>query len=653
MRHAAGPRLLFVAGLWLVAGLLFMRSAAMLAPDTWLTSIFVPAPGHIGALLLHDSALPRLLVCLLCGACLGLSGVLFQSVLRNPLAEPATLGVFAGAQVALTAGKLWAPGLLAIAGTWSIAFAGAALAMIAVLALAARRKLTPTALILAGLVVTIYLGGINAMLALFHHDVLTDLFLWQTGSMQQNDWSGVAGLLPLLMLAAALAWLLSRPIRILSLGDDSAAALGVPVVVTRLAAIAIAVLLAAGVAASVGVVAFIGLIGPLLARLSGGGARLPLWSALYGAGLLALADQTAQVLPFGPTLPTGTLTAALGAPLLLVMMRRLPPAPLSMRDSALSVRVIPRPGIVLLVLTAFLAASIVVSLTVGRIPSGWHWGDITALDYLPWRLPRTLAALSAGAAFGIAGTLIQRLTGNVMTSPEILGISSGAAIGLIAAVMVLPQVDRVTLHAATAGGALLVLLATLWLARRARFSPETLILTGIGLVTLFSALSSLLLISGNPRATMLLSWLAGSTYRASIGDAAFAGGIVLAVLASTPLMARWLTILPLGEATASALGVPIARARLTIIIGAALTTAAGTLIVGPLSFIGLMAPHIARFLGLRGAAAQILGAVLAGAALTVFADWAGRNIVFPWQIPAGLASTFIGGTYLLARMGRR
>jgi iron complex transport system permease protein len=523
-----------------------------------------------------------------------------------------------------------------------------------VLLLAARRQLAPVALILAGLVISIYLGSINAMLVLFHHDVLSGLFLWQTGSMNQNDWSGVRSLLPFLGAGSVIAWLLSRPVQLLALGDEQAQGLGVSLTLTRLAAILTAVMLASAVTASVGVIGFIGLLGPLLARLSGAG-RLLLWSALFGAGLLALADQAVQAIPMGGQLSTGTLTAALGAPLLLVMMRRLRPGPIREETGAGTstgpLRVATGPILAGLVL--FLAVCIVLALAAGRTPDGWQWTGLVSPDYLPWRLPRMLAALGAGAAFGIAGVLLQRLTGNAMASPEILGVSSGAAIGLVAIVMFSSRTDRFTLYSATSAGAFVTLILMLSLARRARFAPESLILVGIGVITLFSALSSVLLVSANPQATLLLSWLSGSTYRATTGDGVFVFAVALAAVAASPLMARWLSILPLGEPVSAALGVNVAAARFCVIIVAALTTAAGTLVVGPLGFIGLMAPHIVRLLGLRGGIVQIAGAAVAGAAITVLADWLGRNVAFPWQIPAGLASGFVGGTYLMFRLMRR
>ena len=122
-----------------------------------------------------------------------------------------------------------------------------------------------------------------------------------------------------------------------------------------------------------------------------------------------------------------------------------------------------------------------------------------------------------------------------------------------------------------------------------------------------------------------------------------------------PLCRRWLTLLPMGSASALSLDVPLVRARLSILLLAAVLTAGATLTVGPLSFIGLMAPHIARMLGFHKPLAQGLMASAIGGILMMFADWCGRMILFPNQIPAGLLATFIGAPYfiwLLRRQGR-
>ncbi len=637
------------------AALFWLALMDAVPPEQRWMALWSPLADDLRQLFVHYSLLPRLIVGLLSGAALGLAGALFQQVLRNPLAEPGTLGVFAGAKLALAATTLWAPGLFGY-GFEAVAVLGGAASMALVMLLAWRQRFDPLALILAGLVVTIYLGGINAMLALFHQEALRDLFVWQAGSLNQNNWLAVRALLPPFVVAAGLAALLLRPLTVLALQDDVARAMGLSLSLTRLATLGLAVLLSALVVAHVGVVGFIGLAGPLLARLSGArrpGARL-VWSAAFGALLLCVADQGLQALGPALDLPTGTMTSLIGAGLVLWMLPRLraghDPRP---RPESGSAR-LGRPWLLILCALPVLALVIWVALSLARVPGGWHWSSPAELpSYLPWRGARMTGALAAGALFGLAGTLLQRLTGNAMASPELLGISSGAALGLIAVVFVsaLPT-TALTLAAATSG-AFAVLALMLWLGRRSALSPEHVLLTGVALSTLVAALTATLLAIGDPRMIVVLNWMAGSTYRVTSEQALIAGATVASLLAASPLMARWLTILPLGEAASRAVGMPLAASRLAVLLATALATAAGTLIVGPLSFVGLMAPHAVRLLGFRQSLPQLVAAALLGAVLMVLADLAGRIVAFPWQIPAGLVATFLGGSYFIALMWRQ
>lgn len=645
---AAAMAVLAAALFWLVL------SAAVPAEQRW-TALWSPDADDLRQLFVHHSMLPRLIVGLLCGGALGLAGALLQQVLRNPLAEPGTLGVFAGAKLALAVTTLWAPSMFGY-GFEAVAVLGGAASMALVMLLAWRQRFDPLALILAGLVVTIYLGGINAMLALFHQEALRDLFVWQAGSLNQNNWLAVQALLPPFVIAAGLAALLVRPLTVMALEDDVARAMGLSLPLTRLAALTLAVVLSALVVAHVGVVGFLGLTGPLLARLTGArrlGARL-IWSAVFGALLLSVADQALQALGPSLDLPTGTMTSLVGAGLLLWMLPRLRAGHDPRARSAPASMRLGRPWLAILCALPMLALVIWAALSLARVPGGWHWSSLAELPlYLPWRGARMAGALAAGALFGMAGTLLQRLTGNAMASPELLGISSGAALGLIMVVFVAAQPSTALTLAAATSAAFAVLALMLWLGRRSALSPEHVLLTGVALSTLVSALTAALLATGDPRMIVVLNWMAGSTYRVTSEQALIAAATVALLLAASPLMARWLTILPLGETASRSVGVPLTLSRLAVLLATALATAAGTLIVGPLSFVGLMAPHAVRLLGFRQSLPQLIAAAILGAGLMALADLAGRIVAFPWQIPAGLVATFLGGSYFIALMWRQ
>jgi len=360
--------------------------------------------------------------------------------------------------------------------------------------------------------------------------------------------------------------------------------------------------------------------------------------------------------PLLGAIPTGSVAAVLGAPLLVLMIARqsnAAPSPIGT-----SIRPTGRtrcPRIVISAILVACLAMISIALFLGKDATGWRWlamNDASAV--LPWRGPRVAAAAAAGALLALAGTLMQRLTGNPMASPEVLGVSSGAALGVVLLLVAMPEFTHGLMAITAFAGAAVTLLAIVALNQRSDFAPERLLLTGIGFATAFTAFAAVLLARGDPRSAVLLAWMSGSTYRVTSAEAQTACGVLAAVLALAPWTGRWLAILPLGGGVARALGLALSASRLAILLLAAASTAVATLTVGPLSFAGLLVPHMVRALGLVRPRDQLLAAAGLGACLMTAADWLGRTIAFPWQIPAGLLASLIGGPFfvLLLRRGR-
>ncbi|WP_426449459.1 Fe(3+)-hydroxamate ABC transporter permease FhuB [Siccibacter colletis] len=650
-RRIAFPALLLALLSLFALWLSWFNLNAQLPRSDWWQALAAPDVNVVDQMLFHYSALPRLAISLLIGAGLGLVGVLFQQVLRNPLAEPTTLGVATGAQLGITITTLWAlPGGYLV--SQFAALAGACLVGLLVFGVAWGKRLSPVTLILAGLVVSLYCGAVNQLMAIFHHEQLQSMFLWSTGALNQTDWNIVQRLWPQLLGGAILTLLLLRPLTLMGLDDGVARNLGLALSLARFAALALAIVLSALLVNAVGIVGFIGLFAPLLAKMLGARRLLSrlLLSALIGALILWVADQLVVWLTrVWMEVSTGSITALIGAPLLLWLLPRLrtmtPPA-MNAGDSV----PVERQHRVLWTLAglAVLAAFIVLALSLGRDTQGWVWASGDMLSQLmPWRWPRVAAALIAGAMLAVAGCIIQRLTGNPMASPEVLGISSGAAFGVVLMLFFVPGNAFGWLLPAGSLGAAATLLIIMVAAGRGGFSPHRMLLAGMALSTAFTMLLMMLQASGDPRMAQVLTWISGSTYNATAQQVASGAVVMVVLFILTPLCRRWLTVLPLGGETARAVGMALTTSRVLLLLLAASLTACATLIIGPLSFIGLMAPHIARMMGFRRTMPHIVMSTLIGAMLMVFADWAGRMVMFPYQIPAGLLSSFIGAPYFI------
>ncbi|ALE97838.1 ferrichrome ABC transporter, permease protein [Serratia marcescens] len=456
-----------------------------------------------------------------------------------------------------------------------------------------------------------------------------------------------------MLVAGLLAALLLRPLTLLGLDDGVARNLGLGLSMARFCALGVAIIFSAMLVSAVGVIGFIGLFAPLMAKMLGARrlAHRMMLAPLLGALLLWLTDQVMLgVTQVWHEIPTGAATALFGAPLLLWLLPRLrsaaTPPPMNLGDKVPAERG-NLPGWIL-VGGLVLLIGLALALMLGKNAGGWHWSLGVELDaLLPWRWPRVLSALAAGMMLAVAGTLIQKLTGNPMASPEVLGISSGAAFGVVMMLFMVPGDAFVWLLPAGSLGAAATLLIIMIAAGRGGFSTERMLLAGIALSTAFTTVIFLLLASGDPRMGGLLTWLSGSTYSVEPAQALRTALIAAGLLVLAPLCRRWLTILPLGGATARSVGIALTPARLSILLLAATLTAMATLTVGPLSFVGLMAPHMARMLGFRRALPQMVIAALLGGLLMVFADWCGRMLLFPYQIPAGLLATFIGAPYFV------
>lgn len=597
-------------------------------------------------LLFRYAALPRLLIAPLVGSALGLTGVLLQQILRNPLAEPTTIGTNAGASLAITIATLYAPWMLDSGKIW-VALAGGTATTAIVFMVARGQAFSPVAIIITGLIVSLTYGSAGALLMALNREYSSELFIWQSGSLIQNGDASVISLVPWLVISLIAAFALLRPLILLELGSDGMQSLGSRPALVRMAGLGVAIVLSSVVVAEVGVISFVALAAPALVRLLGARSlrKQLIWAPLAGASLLWLTDRLVQIAPFPSEVPTGTATALLGAPLLLVLLAKLRAYPQqaqaaiasATRGSWRNIGI----GLVLLLLAAIIA------LVFGRGVDGWHWASSAQL--LDLRAPRVFTALGCGIMLALAGTLMQRMTGNPMAAPEVLGLSGGATIGLLALMLITPGIDHTLMFAAAFAGSLTALVTLLAVGRRNHFSSDQLLLAGVSLTTIASSFSALFIASGDQRIEYLLAWMAGSTYRATGADAAIAMATSLFLLITLPLTTRWLDILPLGETSTRSLGVTLKRARLILMLLIAIATGVATLLIGPLSFVGLMAPHLARSLGFQRALPQSFASALIGGFILLAADWLGRTMIFPWQVPAGLLAAFIGGPYFMMR----
>ncbi|WP_180993328.1 FecCD family ABC transporter permease [Microbacterium testaceum] len=267
------------------------------------------------------------------------------------------------------------------------------------------------------------------------------------------------------------------------------------------------------------------------------------------------------------------------------------------------------------------------------------------------RVPRVLAALAIGAALGLAGAVFQTLARNPLASPDIIGFSAGSATGALVGLTLLAPAASPAAGAWMGG--LLTVVVVMAIARSVGISRERTVLAGIALSTLLSAVNDYLLTRAPLEiARNATQWLHGSLAATSFEDVAllFASiGILSLVLVAVH---RDFRALELGDDTAVALGVRTGRIRVLLIVVAALLTGSATAVAGPIGFIALAAPQLARrTMGATGI--PLVGSAVTGAAVLLVTDVIAQRALAPLQIPVGLVTAVVGGAYLFWIVSRR
>nr|WP_281273447.1 Fe(3+)-hydroxamate ABC transporter permease FhuB [Cohnella lupini] len=607
--------------------------------------------------------LPRTVMGLLSGAALAVAGALMQTVTRNPLASETTLGVNAGAYLVVVAGSIFMPTVL---HQYSLPFAvaGGALAAAAVYALGGGRRGTPIRIALSGMIITLVLSSFTSALILLNQESVKGVFLWGTGSLTQNNWDGVQFSWPWIVGGIGAVCLAVRHLDVLMLSEETARSLGQKVAGTRIIAMAVAILIACVSVSVVGPIGFIGLIAPHVVRMSGmtKHAWLIPVSALWGAAILVGADTIARVFvdAYGE-LPAGAITAMIGAPWLIWLALRISrkvQANASIGGSSMSVgslqERIPYPVLVS-ALSILLVAIWILSLTSGtlHIPlsevlavlSG-NGDEMFRQILLDFRLPRLLVAGLAGMALAASGSLLQSAVRNPLGDPQVVGVTGGAGVGVLLLMVAIPQISIGWLPVAAVLGGLLAAAIVYSVSWSRGLNPTMLTLVGIAVSAAGAAIINLLVIQSEMEVAPALAWMAGSTYGRAWPEVWQMVPTVLVLLPIGWWLGRKVDLLTFSDESSTGLGLKVRRVRLYVAIVAVLLATMSAANVGAVGFIGLLAPHAARMLVGSQHRRSFVISVLLGGVLLASADWIGRIVIMPRDLPSGIVTALIGAPYL-------
>jgi len=263
------------------------------------------------------------------------------------------------------------------------------------------------------------------------------------------------------------------------------------------------------------------------------------------------------------------------------------------------------------------------------------------------RLPRVLTGAMVGAAFGVSGAIFQSIARNPLGSPDVIGFTFGSALGAVLVIVAVEGASSVAVSAGAVAGGLLTALVVFLCSWRRGVQAHRLVLVGIGVGYAVAALTNYLLTQANISDAQRASvWLTGSLNGRSWEHVRPVGAGLFVLLPLAMWMGRSLRLLELGDDTAAAMGVRIGRARFGIVVVGVGLAALATASAGPVAFVALMAPPIARRI-VHAPGITIVPTALVGALLTVSADLMARRLLAPLELPVGIFTAVLGAPYLL------
>ena len=323
-----------------------------------------------------------------------------------------------------------------------------------------------------------------------------------------------------------------------------------------------------------------------------------------------------------------------------------------------------RTAIGTLVLVAVLAVSVALSLMIGANPLPWHtvWASLTGsgtpdTDFVVQglRVPRTIAGLVAGAALGVAGALMQAFSRNPLADPGILGVNAGAAFAVALTVALSGIQSSLLLVWPAFLGALVVTVAVALVGSSGRgpADPVRLTLAGVAVGAVLSGITSGMMLSNPDAFDLMRGWNAGSLLGRGLDLILPVVPFIAAGLAVAFVLGRPLNALALGDDLARAQGLPVGAVRVASIAAITVLAGAATALVGPLSFVGLMVPHVVRWIVGPDQRRILPLSALAAPIVVLLADVLGRVIIAPAEVPTGIVTAFVGAPVLIALARRR
>jgi iron complex transport system permease protein len=281
-------------------------------------------------------------------------------------------------------------------------------------------------------------------------------------------------------------------------------------------------------------------------------------------------------------------------------------------------------------------------------------GEVTENEFIIWgyRFPRMVVASLVGASLALSGLLVQGVVRNPLASPDVLGVTSGASLAVVLSSALLTDIPIVWLPLIALLGGAITTAVLLWLAWHVLHQPAALALIGIALAAVCSAGIDFLLISHPMEINTSMIWLTGSIWGRNWSHLPMLSAWLLLLLPAAIILAYRLDLLGLGDETAQGLGQPVFKVRIMALVVSIALACVAVSICGNIGFVGLVAPHVARFLTGGRHLSLIPVTMFVGAIILLSADLFARILMPPIELPAGILTAFIGAPYFIFLLTR-
>lgn len=585
--------------------------------------------------------LSRFFMCLLCGFLLAFSSLILRIVVQNSLASDTTLGVAPCSSFAILISILFLPDFFNVSKILS-GFLGAFLVLFLTFIFMLKKHLNSTSVVLIGLISGMFFSALTSLFVLFYPEESKAFLLFNNGYFTQNGFKDVIGLFCYSSIALIGLYYLAPSLKILNLGDELASSIGQNIFYTKCFALCLSAYFTALVVSFVGVISFLGLFASISVqffRIKNIRKEFVICGFL-GFLLLTGVDLLLQIFQIlrGIELPTGGVLALIGSPLLIFIVSKMLREYKNHDYSYVLYRFKEKNiliGLILLVCVLFF-----INLYFNFSTSNFEGlqNEIFAL-----RISKLFVLFFCGILLALVGFILQRLSFNPMASPEMLGINSGASLGVLFALYF--SLDQIQIFATM--GSLLVLCFLFYLSIRFQMSMQKIILIGTAIMFFVDALGKIFLASGDFKAYNFLAYTQAGLINTDIK-------LIIALFVYTVIFISFLHILYpslksfiLGENCALAVGVNIIKVKIIFFILSAFACALTSLSIGPFSFIGLLSFHIVRVLGVKKLYNQIFSVALMGVFLIFLAHFVSKIALFPYEIPLGIVATLLGGIYFI------